>query len=166
MASKGVVKISLVLVLMTVLSNGAMSQSDCTSTIVTMSSCLNYIQGSTQTPSGSCCSALENVIKTNPRCLCQVLDGGSQFGITINVTRALALPAACKVQTPPVSRCKGGVAPAPGPDAEGPSMPGSKATPGSDSSSTRVTNSNMIYLQVVGFLVLFVSSCVSKFNFI
>ncbi|KAL4349636.1 hypothetical protein AHAS_Ahas10G0061800 [Arachis hypogaea] len=33
--------------------------------------------------------------------------GGSNLGIPINQTLALSLPSACKVQTPPVSQCKG-----------------------------------------------------------
>ncbi|CAB78523.1 hypothetical protein [Arabidopsis thaliana] len=36
----------------------------------------------------------------------QVLDGGgSQLGINVNETQALALPKACHVETPPASRC-------------------------------------------------------------
>ncbi|KAK8956665.1 hypothetical protein KSP39_PZI000511 [Platanthera zijinensis] len=75
---------------------GHAQSSDCTSTIVGLSSCLNYITGSTDTPSVPCCTQLVKVVQSAPRCLCTVLNGGaSQFGVIINQTRALALPGAC-----------------------------------------------------------------------
>ncbi|CAN1766138.1 Non-specific lipid transfer protein GPI-anchored 5 [Linum perenne] len=65
---------------------GATAQSnDCSSTLVSLSPCLNY-----------------------PACLCQVINGGGGgLGINVNQTQALALPGACKVQTPPTSQCNG-----------------------------------------------------------
>lgn len=108
MAPKGIEVISLVLVIVTIFSAGdTMAQSSCTTELLSMASCLNYVSGTSSTPPASCCSALANVVQSNPRCLCTVLDGGSQFGVNINSTLALSLPAVCKVQTPPVSRCKG-----------------------------------------------------------
>ncbi|XP_020971145.1 non-specific lipid-transfer protein-like protein At2g13820 isoform X2 [Arachis ipaensis] len=84
------------------------SSSSCTSTLTSLSPCLNYIMGSSSTPSSSCCSQLSSVVKSSPQCLCSVLNGGgSNLGIPINQTLALSLPSACKVQTPPVSQCKG-----------------------------------------------------------
>ncbi|CAI0374603.1 unnamed protein product [Linum tenue] len=72
------------------LSQGATAQSSssCTNTLVSLSPCLDY-----------------------PECLCQVIGGGgggNSLGININQTQALALPAACKVQTPPASSCNNG----------------------------------------------------------
>jgi hypothetical protein len=47
------------------------------------------------------------VVASNPRCLCTVLGGGaSSLGVTVNSTRALELPGACNVKTPPPSECK------------------------------------------------------------
>ncbi|XP_054787412.1 non-specific lipid transfer protein GPI-anchored 5-like [Prosopis cineraria] len=84
------------------------AQSSCTSALTSMSPCLNYITGSSPTPSSTCCSQLSSVVQSSPQCLCSVLNGGgSSLGITINQTLALSLPGACKVQTPPVSQCKG-----------------------------------------------------------
>ncbi|MED6223376.1 hypothetical protein PIB30_073453 [Stylosanthes scabra] len=84
------------------------SSTSCTSTLASMSPCLNYIMGTSSTPSSSCCSQLSSVVKSSPQCLCSVLNGGgSNFGISINQTLALSLPSACKVQTPPASQCKG-----------------------------------------------------------
>ncbi|XP_027119477.2 non-specific lipid transfer protein GPI-anchored 15-like isoform X1 [Coffea arabica] len=180
MAPKGIVAISLVLATVTIFSaGGAVAQSNCNNVIITMSSCLNYVTGQSPTPPPSCCSALANVVQTNPRCLCAVIGGGSRFGFTINSTLALSLPDACKVQTPPVSRCNAANGPAmspvgspetsPGPagSADGtpdsttdPSVTGSKATPGSSSSGSVA----QMHLQLVGFLLLLVSSYVSKFS--
>ncbi|CAL9061021.1 unnamed protein product [Musa banksii] len=67
--------------------------------------CLNYIAGDT-TPSSTSCSQLASVVRSQPACLCSVLNGGaSSLGVTNNQTRALALPGACKVQTLPVNEC-------------------------------------------------------------
>ncbi|XP_043724325.1 non-specific lipid transfer protein GPI-anchored 5-like isoform X2 [Telopea speciosissima] len=92
--------------MMTMLWAGASAQSSCTNAIVGMSPCLNYITGNSSTPSSSCCSQLASVVASQPQCLCQVVSGGgSSLGININKTQAMALPDACNVQTPPVSKC-------------------------------------------------------------
>ncbi|EXB63475.1 Non-specific lipid-transfer protein-like protein [Morus notabilis] len=97
------------LVLVLVASFWAMASaqsSGCTNTIISLSPCLNYIQGNSSTPSSGCCSQLSSVVSSQPKCLCEVLNGGSSsLGININQTQALALPGACKVQTPPLSQC-------------------------------------------------------------
>lgn len=107
MASTGM---GLLMVLVTMFSFWAATraQSDCTNVIISLAPCLNYVSGSSSTPSPSCCSQLASVVKSNPRCLCTLLNGGgSSFGVSINETLALALPGACNVETPPVSRCNG-----------------------------------------------------------
>lgn len=97
----------LVMVLMTNMVTQNAAQSSCTTTLTSLSPCLNYIMGSSSTPSATCCSQLSSVVQSSPQCLCSLLNGGaSSFGITINQTLALSLPASCKVQTPPVSQCK------------------------------------------------------------
>ncbi|CAD6214113.1 unnamed protein product [Miscanthus lutarioriparius] len=83
---------------------------------------MDYISGNgTSAPSASCCSQLKSVVQSKPQCLCAALgsDGASTSlgGVTIDRSRALALPAACNVQTPPASQCNGS------------SGGGSKATP-------------------------------------
>ncbi|XP_010096160.2 non-specific lipid-transfer protein-like protein At2g13820 [Morus notabilis] len=94
-----------------------MAQSSCTNVLVTMAPCLNYVTGSSSTPSSSCCSQLSSVVQRQPRCLCSALNGGGMsLGISINQTLALALPAACNIKTPPVSGCNGGVSPAGSPE--------------------------------------------------
>ena len=65
------------MVLVTMLWATAMAQSsDCTSVLITMAPCLNYVTGSSPTPSASCCSQLANVVQSQPGCLCMALNGG------------------------------------------------------------------------------------------
>ncbi|KAK1306039.1 hypothetical protein QJS10_CPA10g00752 [Acorus calamus] len=117
---------------------GTSAQSGCTTAIIGLAPCLNYITGNTSTPASSCCSQLASVVKSNPRCLCSLLNGGgSSFGINVNQTLALALPGACNVQTPPVSQCNGS---------------GSKATPGIGGQSSD-GSSNVSSLSALMFLV-------------
>ncbi|KAL2236481.1 UNVERIFIED_CONTAM: hypothetical protein Sindi_0839800 [Sesamum indicum] len=76
------------------------AQSSCQDVIASLSACYRYIYESDATPSRQCCSRLENVVDTQPECLCQVVDGEG-----LNRTRVLDLPSACNVQTPPTSDC-------------------------------------------------------------
>ncbi|KAK7393518.1 hypothetical protein VNO78_22076 [Psophocarpus tetragonolobus] len=127
MGGKGFV-LCLVAVLVSTMWTENAAQSGCTSTLTSLSPCLNYIMGTLSTPSTSCCSQLSSVVQSSPQCLCSVLnDGGSIFGITINQTLALSLPGACKVQTPPVSQCQAGSGPTPPSIAPSGSPPGSSA---------------------------------------
>ncbi|XP_071690208.1 non-specific lipid transfer protein GPI-anchored 26-like [Rutidosis leptorrhynchoides] len=101
-----IVLMILVITLFALYGSSMAQSSGCTNELISMSPCLNYISGNTSTPSSGCCSSLANVVKSQPQCLCQVLNGGgSSLGITINETQALALPKACNVQTPPTSKC-------------------------------------------------------------
>ncbi|KAK9160966.1 hypothetical protein Syun_007307 [Stephania yunnanensis] len=138
-------EIGLVAVVVTMLLIGANAQSSCTNVLISLSPCLNYITGNSSTPSSSCCSQLASVVTSQPQCLCQVLNGGgSSLGLNINQTQALALPDACKVQTPPLSRCNA-AAPADSP-AGTPDSPktiicmnadgGSKTVPSTDNTSS------------------------------
>ncbi|GMH02409.1 hypothetical protein Nepgr_004248 [Nepenthes gracilis] len=161
-----------------IMCGGAAAQSSCTTVLVSMSSCLSYVSGSSPTPSSSCCSALSNVVQTQPRCLCSVLNaGGSSLGVSINQTLALHLPAACNVQTPPASRCNGGggsgrpstssAAPVDTPtgsqDNKEPEAPtsefpaGSKAVPSTQGSTSNGIIINKISLHILVIIVSVVS---------
>ncbi|CAI9781181.1 unnamed protein product [Fraxinus pennsylvanica] len=106
MASK-MTKICLVLVFVVMFLDGITAQSGCTKTLVGLYPCLNYVNGNSSTPSTSCCLQLSSVVKSQPQCLCMLLNGdASSYGVKVNQTLALALPGACNVETPPVSRCK------------------------------------------------------------
>ncbi|KAG0547220.1 hypothetical protein BDA96_01G061000 [Sorghum bicolor] len=105
--------------------------SGCTTTLISLYPCLNYISGNVSAPPSSCCSQLASVVQTNPQCLCAALSGDSSSlgGVTIDKTRALALPQACNVKTPPASKCN---------SAGGGSAPGA-ATPTTPSSGVPAT---------------------------
>ncbi|PSR92739.1 Non-specific lipid-transfer protein-like protein [Actinidia chinensis var. chinensis] len=155
----------LVVVVVAVLWAGAAAQSsDCTSVLISMSPCLNYISGNSSTPSSGCCSQLASVVRSKPQCLCEVLNGGgSSLGIDVNQTRALALPRACNVQTPPLSRCKA-ASPADSPSVtpESPntesSGTGSKTVPSTDSGSTPSDAGSTKMTFSLLFFLLFIAS--------
>ncbi|CAL9138309.1 unnamed protein product [Musa acuminata var. zebrina] len=162
-------EVCLALAVMTIMLPGlAWAQSGCTTAIISLAPCLSYITGNSSTPSSSCCSQLASVVKSQPACLCSVLNGGaSSFGITVNQTRALAMPAACKVQTPPVSECNsvaGGPAKSPTSSPAAPETPanpapatpsspraegGSKATPATASYGTSYTPTRSLMLSIL-----------------
>lgn len=119
----GLIKESIILVTVVVvglsMSHSSLGQSGgCTTALITLSPCLTYINAAagtttSNTPSSSCCSRLATVLQSQPRCLCSALSGSgaaASLGVTINQTRALQLPAACRLQTPPPSRCNGIIA--------------------------------------------------------
>ncbi|GJN10152.1 hypothetical protein PR202_ga28221 [Eleusine coracana subsp. coracana] len=86
-----------------------MAQSNgCSSVMMTLSPCLDFISSKSSTPGISCCSVLAGIVQSDPRCLCMILDGSAaSLGMSINQTRALELPGVCKVQAPPISQCTG-----------------------------------------------------------
>ncbi|CAN4101222.1 unnamed protein product [Withania somnifera] len=102
---------SAIFVAMAIVSIQVSGQSDnCQQVIVGLAPCSDYIQGNATKPSSGCCTQLATIVKNQPQCLCQVVNGGaaSSLGINVNQTQALGLPKACNVQTPAVSLCKGG----------------------------------------------------------
>jgi hypothetical protein len=82
---------------------------DCTDALLGLAGCLSYVQeGSTvTTPDPTCCSGLKDVVRNEVACLCQAFQGGQDFGVALNMTKALQLPAVCNVKTPPFSKCNG-----------------------------------------------------------
>ena len=80
---------------------------DCTSLVMNMADCLSYVtNGSTETkPEDTCCSGLKTVLKADVDCLCEAFKSSAQFGVVLNITKAVALPTACHVSAPSVSNC-------------------------------------------------------------
>ncbi|XP_071698610.1 non-specific lipid transfer protein GPI-anchored 31-like isoform X1 [Rutidosis leptorrhynchoides] len=80
---------------------------DCSTVILSMADCLSYVTaGSTvQKPEGTCCSGLKTVLKTDAQCLCEAFKNSAQLGLQLNTTKALALPAACKIKAPSATNC-------------------------------------------------------------
>ncbi|XP_076945211.1 non-specific lipid transfer protein GPI-anchored 5-like [Bidens hawaiensis] len=140
----------------------AQSSSGCTNVIISMSPCLNYITGNSSTPSSGCCTQLDSVVKSQPQCLCDVLNGGgSSLGLNINQTQALELPKACNVQTPPTSQCN---AASPGGSPTTPSTPnsgtgGSNTVPSTDNGSSDASSTRLALVPLL-FSLLAASSVV------
>ncbi|KAD5803678.1 hypothetical protein E3N88_15038 [Mikania micrantha] len=137
-------RVSMILVItMAAMYQGATAQSSgCTSVLISLSPCLNYISGNTSTPSSGCCTQLASVVRSQPQCLCQVLNGGgSSLGLTINQTQALELPKACNVQTPPTSHCNA-ASPTNSPSGTLPpsSSPGNPSSPGTETNTVPSTD--------------------------
>ena len=85
------------------------ASTDCMSELLTMSDCLTYVEeGSNLTkPDKACCPELAKLVNNNPICLCYLLqkNSTSNYGIEIDMNRALHLPSVCKVETPAASNC-------------------------------------------------------------
>ncbi|KAL3843743.1 hypothetical protein ACJIZ3_001146 [Penstemon smallii] len=100
---------------------------DCSTVVLSLADCLSYVteDGTATKPEGTCCSGLKTVLKTNAECLCEAFRNSAQLGVTLNMTKAMALPSACHVSAPSVSNCAltlgTGAAPAPSPLAASPS---------------------------------------------
>ncbi|KAI3979772.1 hypothetical protein MKX01_013867 [Papaver californicum] len=152
----------LLVVLVTAFTTRVTAQSSWTNVIIGMAPCLTYITGNSSTPSSSCCSQLSNVVQSQPECLCSILSAGAgaALGLAINRTLALALPTACKVQTPSIDRCS---ADSPTDTSEAPTSTrnGSKFVPtkNGDTSDGNMTNLGCLHRSLVVFL--FVVSCTS-----
>ncbi|XP_047333507.1 non-specific lipid transfer protein GPI-anchored 5-like [Impatiens glandulifera] len=141
---------------------GVMAQSSsCTTVLISLSPCLNYLSKNSSTPSSSCCSQLGTVVRTSPQCLCEALNGGgSSSGLNIDQTRAVALPGACNVQTPPLSSCNVG-SPANSPAGS----PGNQNRVPSDSGSKTIPNStNNGSSSKMAISLLFVAICIAYFG--
>lgn len=80
---------------------------DCFNAVLNMSDCLTYVEtGSNITvPDKACCPELAGMVDSSPVCLCELIGKGGSFGIDVDVNRALKLPAACDVVTPPTNLC-------------------------------------------------------------
>lgn len=82
---------------------------DCFSSLINLSDCLTFVEeGSNLTkPDKGCCPEFSKLSNTQPVCLCQLLGDPNKIGIPIDTKKALKLPSACGVNTPPVSLCSG-----------------------------------------------------------
>ncbi|KAK2640964.1 hypothetical protein Ddye_022727 [Dipteronia dyeriana] len=80
---------------------------DCLMKVLNMSDCLSYVtEGSNVTvPEKPCCPELAGLVESNPICLCELLGKNNNYGIKIDMSRALKLPSLCGVSTPPLQLC-------------------------------------------------------------
>ncbi|CAI9103994.1 OLC1v1002596C2 [Oldenlandia corymbosa var. corymbosa] len=80
---------------------------ECSNLVINMADCLSFVSnGSTVSkPEGTCCDGLKKVLKTDAECLCVAFRNSAQLGVTLNISKAVTLPAACHVSAPSVSTC-------------------------------------------------------------
>ncbi|MED6195340.1 hypothetical protein PIB30_037081 [Stylosanthes scabra] len=153
MAAKLSLSLSLILIILcavaAIMCEGARSPPpsvDCSSLVLRMADCLSYVtNGSTTTkPEGTCCSGLKSVLKTSPECLCEAFKSSVEFGVVLNVTKALALPSACALSSSSATDyC--GLSGAPAATPGGRVSPGSSPSPavsGSETSSSSSSSSS------------------------
>jgi hypothetical protein len=76
----------------------AADRQECSDKLVSLATCLTFVQGQSPAPTPDCCAGLKTVLQTSPKCLCVLVKDRDDpdLGLKINVTRALGLPAACK----------------------------------------------------------------------
>ncbi|XP_024518263.1 protein YLS3-like [Selaginella moellendorffii] len=139
----------------------------CAPDIIALLPCMPAVKGSGSPPSPQCCSAIAELLKDDPICLCYVAaDAAQRNDPNINATVALQLPALCNLKAD-VHKCDGfpgfpgtGMAPMPGmgPGGEMPPMPwmpgmppmipGGDAPPAPTPSSTSMTIPKLYHLAV------------------
>ncbi|WCJ40265.1 Bifunctional inhibitor/lipid-transfer protein/seed storage 2S albumin superfamily protein [Euphorbia peplus] len=76
-----------------------------TSCINQLVPCLNYLNGTKDVPD-SCCDPLENIVKSNPQCLCSMISNQASTAAEmagINISHAQMLPARCGLRVNPLS---------------------------------------------------------------
>ncbi|KAM7257021.1 hypothetical protein ACFE04_012762 [Oxalis oulophora] len=149
------VNIGLILIV-TMLVTQATAQSDCSKMIISLTPCLGFATGTTKHPSGLCCAHLGHIVKSQPRCLCTLLNGGAgQLGATINDTLALELPEDCDVKIPDSNECNTDNAPAPSPQEPQTSLsPDPESFPGKESiaqgtAATLTVRRDLVHLFVI-----------------
>ncbi|KAI3409513.1 AAI domain-containing protein [Psidium guajava] len=108
---------------------------DCFNTLLNLSDCLTYVESRSNVtaPDEKCCPELAGMVESSPACLCELIGKSNSFGIDINVSRALKLPSACDVVTPPMRLCAAAGVPI---SSEGPAAPGTPSSNGDSGAST------------------------------
>ncbi|KAL1191406.1 Non-specific lipid transfer protein GPI-anchored 14 [Cardamine amara subsp. amara] len=84
----------------------AKDKEECTEQLMSMATCLPYVQGQAKSPTPDCCSGLKQVLNSDKKCLCVIIQDRNDpdLGLQINVSLALALPSVCHA-TADVTKC-------------------------------------------------------------
>ncbi|WOL03731.1 non-specific lipid transfer protein GPI-anchored 1-like [Canna indica] len=85
-------------------------QQKCAQTTTKMLPCLDYASGKKDEPPSSCCTVVTDIRKTDPACLCFVIQqahsGSPGFrSLDLKVDRLVQLPSICKLANSSVSDC-------------------------------------------------------------
>ncbi|KAI3678158.1 hypothetical protein L6452_37440 [Arctium lappa] len=99
---------------------------DCITALSNVSDCLSFVQvGSNMTaPDKACCPEFAGLLESNRICLCELAGSSESYGV--DLSRALMLPDACKVEIPSLDSCPATPTSAPEPSSTG-EAPGSSA---------------------------------------
>ncbi|KAG6420235.1 hypothetical protein SASPL_116757 [Salvia splendens] len=81
---------------------------ECAESVVGLATCLPYVGGTAKSPTPDCCSSLKQVLNTNKKCVCVIIQDRNDpdLGLNINLTLALGLPQACNAPAN-ISQCPG-----------------------------------------------------------
>ena len=83
---------------------------ECSSDFQKVMGCLSYATGKANTPPKDCCSAVQDIKDSEPKCLCytmqQAHNASSQFkSLGVQEAKLLQLPTACQLQNASLSFC-------------------------------------------------------------
>lgn len=80
----------------------------CATELARLLPCFPFVEGSTPTPSDTCCTNLGSVVHDAPQCLCQALGQPSATPVAVNMSRVLAMPRLCRLDIPSAAdACRG-----------------------------------------------------------
>ncbi|CAN0873773.1 Non-specific lipid transfer protein GPI-anchored 14, partial [Linum grandiflorum] len=81
---------------------------ECAEQLAGLATCLPYVGGTSKSPTKDCCGGLEDLLKSNKKCLCVVIKDRDdpQLGLHIDLSLAISLPSACNISpSPNISKC-------------------------------------------------------------
>ncbi|KAL5980693.1 hypothetical protein ACLOJK_028602 [Asimina triloba] len=78
-------------------SDFAQDKAECADKLVSLATCLTYLQGKAKAPTPDCCSGLKQLVDKSKKCLCILVKDRNDpgLGYKFNATLALGLPKAC-----------------------------------------------------------------------
>ncbi|XP_010249032.1 PREDICTED: non-specific lipid transfer protein GPI-anchored 1-like [Nelumbo nucifera] len=88
----------------------AASVEQCSSSLTSVTNCLDYSSGKAESPNKDCCNSVTKIRDQNPVCLCFIIQqthkGTNSFKqLGLKEDRLLQLPTACKLANASVSEC-------------------------------------------------------------
>uniref|UniRef100_A0ACD5YF53 Uncharacterized protein n=1 Tax=Avena sativa TaxID=4498 RepID=A0ACD5YF53_AVESA len=125
---------------------------DCSAALAGLADCLDYVSPGSKSaqPSKTCCGDVKTAVSSPATmdCLCAAVASKTPSPIPINMTRVLALPAACGQSPTVLSKCK--VLPGAAPiEAPAPSSGGATASPPKPNAAARSPVSAAILVATV-----------------
>ncbi|XP_074292626.1 non-specific lipid transfer protein GPI-anchored 14-like [Silene latifolia] len=97
------------LMMLVIIANGDINEDkkECADPLVGLATCLPYVGNQAKAPTMDCCTGLNQVLKTNKKCLCILIKDKDDpsLGLKINTTLALGLPVKCNSPDHDISVC-------------------------------------------------------------